>query len=106
MTFDYLMKIGLGQMGMSADDFWDLTPKEFYYKMEGFFDHQMFLQRQDWERIRWSTTVLFNIQVDPKYRVEPQKLLKFEWEKKTSAPPISQEDLEKRKDFYEHKSKR
>lgn len=95
------MQIGLGQMGMSAGDFWGTTPREFFNKMEGFFDHEMYLQRQAWERERWGVTVLFNIQVDPKHRVEPEKLLRFEWEKKTAAgPPITQDELLKLKKFY------
>jgi hypothetical protein len=84
-------------MGMTPDEFWDCTPREFFYKMEGFFDHQMFLQRQEWERVRWSTNLLWNIQVAPKSRMTPTEMLKFEWEKPkpSDTPPITKDELQK-----------
>lgn len=95
-------------MGMSPDEFWDVTPKEFFYKMEGFFDHQMFLQRQAWERCRWSTNLLWNIQVDPKHRMSPTEMIKFEWEKVKGEqkPPLTKEELEKLVARYGNKSRR
>jgi hypothetical protein len=102
------MSIGLGQMRMTPDEFWDCEPREFYFAMEGFFEHQMFLQRQEWERERWSTNLLWNIQVDPKNRISPIEMIRFEWERPSPdemKPPITREELLKLKDFYDgHKS--
>jgi hypothetical protein len=99
--------MGMGQMGMNADDFWGMTPGEFQNKVAGFYDHQMYHQRQEWERVRWSTCVLFNIQVDPKNRIEPQKLIKFEWEKSDKlVEVIGQQELQKLLEFYGDKPKR
>jgi hypothetical protein len=93
-------------MGMSPDEFWDCTPREFFYKMEGFFDHQMFLQRQEWERTRWSTNWLWNIQVDPKNRLSQTEMIRFDWERPKPGeekPPITKEELLKLVDKYKSK---
>lgn len=106
MTLDSLMSIGMGQMGMGLE-FWDLTPREFFNKMEGFFDHQMFLQRQEWERERWSTNLLWNIQVDQKNRLSLTEMLTFDWErsKPKDTKPITIEELKKLEEFYGNKSR-
>ena len=40
-----------------------------------------------WEATRWSTWVMWNAHVTKKGRIsDPQKLLKFEWDKKPEAP--------------------
>ena len=50
MTWESLMEIGIGQMGMSPDEFWEMTPIEFYTKQKGFFEHFTFCQEEEWKR--------------------------------------------------------
>lgn len=40
-------------------------------------------ERQNWERTRWSTWVLLNVQLDKKNRIEQTKLLPFDWDAET-----------------------
>jgi len=92
-------------MGMSSDEFWDLTPKEFHYKMKGYFDREMLRDRLEWERCRWSTWVLFSIQTDGKNQIQPRDLIEFEWEKNQTkdTEPVSKEELERIRGLYERK---
>jgi len=92
-------------MGMNSDEFWDLTPREFHFKMKGYYDREMLKERLDWERCRWSTWVLFCIQTDGKKEIRPKDLIEFEWEKdqKTESEPLSNEELERIKGLYERK---
>lgn len=38
-------------------------------------------ERQAWERVRWSTSVLLNIQLKSNNRIKPEKLLPLPWDK-------------------------
>ncbi len=40
-------------------------------------------ERQDWERTRWSTSVLLNVQLDKKHRIKPTQLLPLPWDEET-----------------------
>ena len=40
-------------------------------------------ERQDWERTRWSTSVLLNVQLDKKNRIKPTELLPLPWDEET-----------------------
>ena len=99
------MEIGLGTMGMSAEDFWDMTPREFHFKMKGYYEREMLKERLGWERCRWSTWVLFCIQTDGKKRITPRDLIEFDWEKdeKKETEPLSKDELERIKGLYERK---
>lgn len=75
-------------MGMSSDEFWESTAKEFFLRLSAFFEYQTFLQNQEWTRTRWQTTILVNLQLPKNKKIKPVDLFEFEWEK---AP----EDTEK-----------
>ena len=55
-------------------------------------------QRSDWERTRWSTCLLLNIQLSKGKSLKPQDLGKFEWEKDTTK--IDFEDLKSKAELY------
>ena len=40
-------------------------------------------ERQNWERTRWSTSVLLNVQLDKKNRIKPTELLPLPWDSET-----------------------
>ena len=50
---------------MSVDDFWDITPREFFHKQRGFFDMVKSREKQDWHR----TIELINIQLPKNKRI-------------------------------------
>ena len=87
-------QIAFGQLGMNVDDFYDMLPREFWNKLEGFYESENMRQRSDWERTRWSTCLLLNIQLSKGKSIKPTDLIVFEWEKD-----------EKKIDFEELKNK-
>mgnify|MGYP003657786312 CR=1 FL=1 len=50
-------------MGMRVEDFYDMIPKHFFNKLNGFFELEQMRERNEWERTRWQTCYLLNIQI-------------------------------------------
>ena len=69
---------------MDVDDFYDMLPREFWNKMQGFHELENMRQRSDWERTRWSTCLLLNIQLPKNKSIKPTDLIRFEWEQEAS----------------------
>lgn len=67
---------------MKVDEFYDMLPREFWNKVEGFHELENLRQRNDWERTRWSTCLLLNIQIAKGKRLKPTDLIQFEWDNK------------------------
>ena len=89
--------MAFGQLGMEVDNFYDMLPREFWNKVEGFYELENLRQRNDWERTRWSTCILLNIQIAKGKKVKPTDLIEFEWDKKDIK-----EDIEKLKNKAEY----
>lgn len=83
---------------MNVDDFYDMLPREFWNKVDGFYELENMRQRSDWERTRWSTCLLLNIQLAKGKSLKPQDLGKFEWEEDTTK--IDFEDLKNKAELY------
>lgn len=69
---------------MGVDEFYDYLPKHFWNKMDGFYELENQRQRQQWERIRWQTTYLLNIQLPKAKTLKPKDLIEFDWDMKKS----------------------
>ena len=67
---------------MKVDEFYYMLPREFWNKVEGFHELENLRQRNDWERTRWSTCLLLNIQIAKGKRLKPTDLIQFEWDNK------------------------
>ena len=63
-----------GYLGLTSEDFWNSTPREFNNRIEGFLELQQFNQRMEWERCRWATCLI--IQPNVKKRLKPTDLIK------------------------------
>jgi len=81
------MEMGLGQMGMSPDEFDRITVAEFISKQKGFFTLEQQREKQHWYR----TIALLNIQLQKKDRINPETF--FKEKKKTT--PMTREQFEK-----------
>lgn len=66
---------------MKPQDFLDMLPKYFWRKMNGFYGLKNQKERQNWERTRWQTWLLLNVQIDSKKRLKLTDLIEFDWEK-------------------------
>ena len=89
-----LEEIALGRMGMHVNDFYELTPRQFSNKLKGFTESENFKDRAAWERMRFSTTALINIQLEKKDKIRPEQLCKFEWDSEKAKPaPMTDEQF-------------
>jgi hypothetical protein len=77
-----LESIAFGQLGMSVEDFYDMMPKHFWNKMDGFYKLENIRGQQEWERVRWQTTLLLNIQLPKNKTIKPTDLIQFDWDEK------------------------
>ena len=82
---------------MNVDDFYDMLPREFWNKVDGFYELENMRQRSDWERTRWSTCLLLNIQLPKNKSIKPTDLIQFEWEKE--ALKIDFKDLKMKAEY-------
>ena len=83
---------------MNVDDFYDMLPREFWNRVDGFYELENMRQRSDWERTRWSTCLLLNIQLPKNKSIKPTDLIKFEWEQE--ALKIDFEELKMKAELY------
>lgn len=83
-----------------------MTPREFWNCLEGWSEHERFIQREHWERTRISTFWLFIIQLNPKDRPTIKDFMPFVWDKteQKEISVISPDELEKLIKFYGNKS--
>lgn len=86
-------------MHMKEDEFWDMTPRIFQIKCDGFFSLIDDLERQKWERMRFQTVALINSQRKRSEQISLHKLVKFDWDKKES-----QKNERDKIDYIIHKS--
>ena len=82
---------------MNVDDFYDMLPREFWNKVDCFFELENMRQRSDWERTRWSTCLLLNIQLPKNKSIKPTDLMRFQWEKE--ALKIDFKDLKMKAEY-------
>ena len=67
---------------MGVNEFYDYLPKHFWNKLDGFYELENIRERGRWERTRWQTTLLLNIQIAKGKKIKPTDLIEFEWDKK------------------------
>jgi len=103
-----LESIAFGQLGMGVDEFYDMLPKHFWNKLDGFYKLENIRQQQEWERVRWSTILQLNIQLPKGKTLKPKDLIEFEWEKKDNKEEFKKlkEKAEYVKKLHEHKLKK
>ena len=66
---------------MGVNEFYDYLPKHFWNKLDGFYELENIRERSKWERTRWQTTLLLNIQMAKGKKIKPTDLIEFEWDK-------------------------
>ena len=78
LDWDALEAIGLGEMGMSVEEFYNMTPRQFHNKREGFQRHIQYHTELLWETTRWQAAV--NVAPHTKRRISPKDLAVFPWD--------------------------
>jgi len=92
---------------MGVNEFYDYLPKHFWNKLDGFYEIENIKERANWERTRWQTTLLLNIQIAKGKKLKPTDLIEFEWDKKQKEIDYKKlkEKAEYIKKLSEHKIK-
>jgi hypothetical protein len=72
-------------MQMSRAEYQDETIGQLLTRIAGFYEVEEMRNREAWERCRWSTAVLLNIQLAKKDRIQAHKLLPLPWDEDTQA---------------------
>jgi hypothetical protein len=85
------MEIGLGQLGLSPDEFWSMTPLEFLCAQSGFWELFKTREKENWQR----TIQLINIQLPRKDRLTLDGLFKEKPPKDTRSPEERQKEIDK-----------
>ena len=74
---------------MNIEYLYSLTPREFYNIVHGFERDRELRDRVEWERTRWQTVALINIQLDKKYKMKKvTDLVTFSWEQQPETAPV------------------
>ena len=68
-----MQQVAIGQLGMTEDEFWGITPRALFDAVEGFES----LRRADLEFQRFQTFCIVSTWAKVK---DPKKLLRFPWE--------------------------
>ena len=68
-------------MGLSPDSLYSLTFKEFGNAVKGKKESDEMLERSNWERTRWQTSLLLNVHTKKGSKISPKDLALFPWEK-------------------------
>ncbi len=88
---------------MGVDEFYNYLPKHFWNKLDGFYELENIRERGRWERTRWQTTLLLNIQIAKGKKLKPTDLIEFEWDKKNKK--VDYEKLKAKAEFIKKMSK-
>lgn len=87
---------------MGVNEFYDYLPKHFWNKLDGFYELENIRERGRWERTRWQTTLLLNIQIAKGKKIKPTDLIEFEWDKKDKK--IDYEKLKEKAEYIKKMS--
>jgi len=89
-------------MGMPPEEFWDLTQREFWNKLEGFYELEDCRDRREWVRTRWQTCLFLNCYTTKANTLQPKDLITFDWEVEPEKEVVlpSEEDFERIKKIY------
>ena len=78
-------------------------PKHFWNKLDGFYELENLRERGKWERTRWQTTLLLNIQIAKGKKIKPTDLIEFEWDKKDIK--VNYDKLKAKAEYLKNMSK-
>ena len=78
------MQWGLGQMGMTIDEFFDISFRQFFNKLQGFSDWHDMRSREAWERARLHAVTM--VQSWSGKSISPEALWQLKWDEPEEEP--------------------
>jgi hypothetical protein len=88
-------------MGMTTDELYGMIPVYFWNKLSGFFELERMRERQNWERSRWETCLLLNIQIPKGKKLKPTDL--FEFEDEVKRKEVNVDELKAKAEFIKRR---
>lgn len=87
--------------GLLPSEFWNMTFHEFFLLQRGRNEQLELKEQLEWERTRWLACLLLQPHRKKGSKLNPQDLIRFEWEKKNE-----EKNLEKRKKAAQYAAKK
>jgi len=74
------LAFAFGEMRLAYDDFWKMTPREYWNACNGHNERVERDFKTGWEQTRWLAHIVVNVNLPKQKQVTPEKLVKFPWE--------------------------
>lgn len=87
-------------MNMHPDDFWDMLPRDFFFKQAGYSEKIEDQERLEWERLRWQTAYLLNVHMKKGKTLKATDLISFPWEKQKKSKTMAERLRDKKRAEY------
>jgi len=102
LDLEHFLKLGLGYLGLTLEQFWDYTPRILQLHIEGKMETEKQIQQSEWERMRFQTVCLINKDRKTSNQIKLKDLITFDWEKKTKVKDLKKEH--KKVQYLMHKA--
>lgn len=80
VTYEKWLAVGVGQIGMSVDEFEAMSPAQFIMAWAGYASREARREKSEWERTRTATAMIVNVQIEEKHRLSPTMLWPLPWD--------------------------
>lgn len=87
------MAIGLGEMRLTLDDFWDMEPREFRAAYEGWHKRNEVVFQNQYEAARLVMLAIAQANAPKGKRYRPTDVYKFPWDRKISRDPLPMDQV-------------
>lgn len=94
-----MLGIALGQMGMSVEDFDQLTPTQFAITYKWYLKRVEIECKRSWEQTRYILTGI--LAPYSKKSLAPTDIMNFEWDEKEVARELTKEEIENTRKRFE-----
>jgi hypothetical protein len=92
VTWDDVIALALGGIGLSPAVFWRLSMREWILLQRGFFDKQENDYKNSWDQMRWQTYILALPNAKKGMLNKPEDLVRFPWDAPKENPAMSDEE--------------
>jgi hypothetical protein len=93
VTWDDIIALALGMMGLSPAVFWHLSMREWLLLQRGFFNKMEQEYQTRWELARWQTYILALPNAKKGFLNKPEDLVRFPWDAPKENPAMEEDEL-------------
>lgn len=93
------MAFAFGEIRLSYDDFWVMTPREYWNTCNGHNERVKRDFQTSWEQARWVAHIIVNVNLPKDKQIAPASLTKFPWEEGGADGSDRKTDIEKIQEY-------